>query len=52
MKGVDEVWVPNFSVVPPLLDEQALSPTDTNDYRNQAVAEWFGVSILHMSEIY
>lgn len=51
MEGVDEVWVPNFSVVPPLLDEQYLS-TDPSDYRNQAVAKWFGVSILHMSEIY
>ena len=51
MEGVDEVWVPNLSVVPPLLDEQYLS-SDTTDYRNQAVAKWFGISILHMSEIY
>lgn len=51
MEGVDEVWVPNLSVIPPLLDEQYLS-ADTSDYRNQAVAKWFGISTLHMSEIY
>ena len=51
MEGVDEVWVPNFSVCPVLLDPQELS-TDPEDYRNQAVARWYGISILHMSEVY
>lgn len=51
MEGVDEVWVPNFSVCPPLLDPQELS-TDPSDYRNQAVAKWYGISVLHMSEVY
>ena len=51
MEGVDEVWVPNFSVCPPLLDPQELS-TDPSDYRNEAVASWFGISTLHMSEVY
>ena len=51
MEGVDEVWVPNFSVCPTLLDPQELS-TDPGDYRNQAVAKWYGISILHMSEVY
>lgn len=51
MENVDEVWVPNFSVCPPLLDPQELS-TDPSDYRNHSVAKWYGISTLHMSEVY
>ncbi len=51
-QGVDEVWVPNFSVVPTLLDPQDLSADDTGDYRNEAVAHWYGVKTLHLSIIY
>ena len=50
-QGADEVWVPNFSVVPELLDPQELSE-DPSDYRNRAVAQWYGVTTLHLSIVY
>lgn len=51
-QGVDEVWVPNFSVCPVLLDPQELSADDPGDYRNEAVAHWYGVKTLHLSIVY
>lgn len=51
MDGVDEVWVPNFSVCPPLLDPQILS-TDPNEYPNPTIARYYGKKILHLSIIY
>ena len=51
-QGVDEVWVPNFSVCPVLLHPQELSADDPGDYRNEAVAHWYGVKTLHLSIVY
>ena len=51
MEGVDEVWVPNFSVCPSLLNPQELS-TDPNEYPNPTIAKWFGKKILHYSIVY
>ena len=51
-QGAEEVWVPNFSVCPTLLDPQELSAEDTGDYRNEAVAKWYGVKTLHLSIVY
>ena len=47
----DEVWVPNLSVCPTLLDPQELSE-DPSDYRNSSLAAWYGISTIHMSKIY
>ena len=49
--GVDEVWVPNFSVCPPLLNPQSLS-TDPSEYPNPTIAAWYGKTTLHLSVIY
>ncbi len=51
-QGADEVWVPNFSVCPTLLDPQELSADDTGDYRNETIAHWYGVTTLHLSIVY
>ena len=50
-QGPDEVWVPNLSVCPTLLDPQELSE-DPFDYRNSSLAAWYGISTIHMSKIY
>ena len=50
-QGPDEVWVPNLSVCPTLLDPQELSE-DPSDYRNSSLAAWYGISTIHMSKIY
>lgn len=51
MEGVDEVWVPNFSVRPHLLDLEDIS-TDPENWRNQATAEWYGKKTVHLSIVY
>lgn len=51
MDGVEEVWVPNFSVCPPLLNPQYLS-TVPEEYPNPTIASWYGKTILHLSVIY
>lgn len=51
LEGVDEVWVPNFSVEPHLLFFDNLD-TDETCWKNQAVAQWFGKKVVHMVEIY
>ncbi len=51
MEGVDEVWVPNFSVCPPLLNPQILSE-DPQEYPNPTIAQWYGKTTLHFSVIY
>lgn len=51
LEGVDEVWVPNFSVEPHLLFFDNLD-TDETCWKNQAVAEWFGKKVVHMVEVY
>ncbi len=51
LEGVDEVWVPNFSVEPHLLFFDNLD-TDETCWKNQAVAEWFGKKTVHMVEVY
>lgn len=51
VEGTDEVWVPNFSVCPPLLDPQWLS-TNPDEYPNPSVAKWFGKTTLHLSNVY
>lgn len=51
MEGTDEVWVPNFSVCPPLLDPQWLSD-NPEEYPNPSIAQWFGKTTLHLSVIY
>ena len=51
MDGTDEVWVPNFSVCPPLLNPQSLS-SDPNEYPNPTIAQWYGKTTLHLSVIY
>ena len=40
MEGVDEVWVPNFTVKPYLLDLEDIS-TDPSNWRNRAMAKWY-----------
>lgn len=51
MEGVDEVWVPNYTVRPDLLDLEDIS-TDPDHWRNRAVAHWYGIETLHLSVIY
>ena len=51
MEGVDEVWVPNLSVCPPLLNPQTLS-ANPEEYPNPTVAGWFGKTTLHLSVVY
>lgn len=51
LEGVDEVWVPNLSVCPPLLNPQTLS-ADPEEYPNPTVAHWFGKTTLHLSVVY
>lgn len=51
MEGVDEVWVPNYSVRPHLLDLEDIS-VDTDNWRNQATAQWYGKKIVHLSIVY
>lgn len=52
MEGVEEVWIPNYSVRAPLMAAQDISAEDTSNYTNQAVAAWYGKKIVHLSEIY
>lgn len=51
MEGVDEVWVPNYTVRPALLDLEDIT-TDPEHWRNQSLAQWYGIKTLHLSEIY
>lgn len=51
MEGVEEVWIPNYSVRAPLMAAQDIS-TDTEDYTNQAMASWYGKKIVHLSLVY
>lgn len=51
MEGVDEVWVPNYTVRPYLLDLEDIS-TDPSNWRNEAMANWYGKKVVHLSEIY
>jgi hypothetical protein len=51
MEGVDEVWVPNYSVTPYLLDLEDIS-TDPDNWRNVALADWYGKKTVHLSIIY
>lgn len=50
-EGVDEVWIPNFSVKPPLLYLEDIS-TDPTNWRNNAMAKWYEKEIVHLSVIY
>lgn len=50
-QGVDEVWVPNYTVRPWLLDLEDIT-TDPSHWRNQGLAEWYGKKIVHLSVIY
>lgn len=54
MEGVDEVWVPNYSVQPHLLFSEAIGDIseDPGNWKNQAVAEWYGKKIVHLSIVY
>lgn len=47
----DEIWVPNYSVRPYLLDLEDLN-TDPQHWRNQATADWYGKKIVHLSIVY
>lgn len=51
MVGVEEVWVPNYSVRPALLNLEDIS-TDPSNWRNQALADWYGKETVHLSIIY
>lgn len=51
MEGVDEVWVPNYTVRPWLLDFEDIS-TDPSHWRNQGLAQWYKKKIVHLSIIY
>lgn len=47
----EEIWVPNYSVRPYLLDLEDLS-TDPQNWRNQTTADWYGKKIVHLSIVY
>lgn len=51
MEGVDEVWVPNYTVRPWLLDFEDIS-TDPSHWRNRNLANWYQKKIVHLSIIY
>lgn len=51
MQGVDEVWVPNYSVQPYLLELEDIHE-DPHHWRNQATAQWYGKKLVHLSIIY
>ncbi len=51
MEGVDEVWIPNYTVRAGLLDMEDIS-TDPEHWRNKALANWYGLKTVHLSVIY
>ena len=52
MEGVDEVWVPNYSVRAPLLDLGEDITTDPDNWKNLAVARWFEKEKVYISYVY
>ena len=46
-----EIWVPNYSVRPYLLDLEDISE-DPSNWRNQATAAWYQKSGVHLSNVY
>ena len=50
-QGTEEVWIPNYSVQPPLLYVEDIS-TDPAHWRNQAMARWYEKKLVHLSTIY
>lgn len=51
MEGVDEVWIPNYTVRPWLLDFEDIT-TDPEHWRNKGLASWYKKKIVHLSVIY
>lgn len=51
MEGVSEVWIPNYNVKPHVLFFDDITE-DPNDWRNAAVAEWYGKEKVYLSNIY
>ncbi|MCI8597320.1 MAG: hypothetical protein HFJ10_02595 [Lachnospiraceae bacterium] len=52
MEGVDEVWIPNYSVRPPLFDLEEISADDPTHWRNMTLANWYGKELVHLSIVY
>lgn len=52
MEGVDEVWIPNYSVQPPLFSSLEDISEDSGNWRNMALAHWYGKQKVNLSVIY